>query len=474
MNPTLKNLLFLLAAGALSSASAAAAAAAQKSDEIKYIMIQSEGGCISRRSPMNTELDDLFLSACNPKDPKVLWRFDRTSMAAGDSVAQFRSAMDDSECIQVGERWEINQGTEALQRGTSLYTKRCSVPNRNEFNIAKEAFQAFPFAWSIIEGPLTLDSRPDLCVVHFGVKPKLGESRIMLLECDSLSGSSGRALGWKAVPVDVDATTIVQVPCSQDIFLCPDGSIAHRVAPLCEFESCPSNSDTEKYPPTFFNEQGGQPKPQQQQQNDDDDGEPLIEAEDDENAASTNGGNEDETNAEIDVSESNNIPESNTTAPTIVSTAEPTVTPTASPTSSAPTLAPTIKPTRRWTRRPTPTPTANPTVEPTKREPTREPTNNFAWDAPQYDSEQEKEEAMATGDDDDDDGEYDDDDDDDDDEGLSFACRTFGFFCGDTGLEVRSEEDISPTTLSPTAAPSTAPTSDPSQQAFLCILTTLC
>ena len=470
-----------LATGALSTA------AAQATNEEKYFMIQSEGGCISRRAPNNNVNDELFLDACNPQNQKLLWRFDHTSMATGDTTGQFRSAMDDSECIQVGERWEINQGTETLQRGTSLYTKRCSIPNRNEFNIAKEAFQAFPIAWSIYEGPLTLDSRPDLCIVHFGVQAKVGEARIMLLECDSLSGTTGRALGWNIVHVNINVNTVVEVPCTQDIFLCPDGSVANRVAPLCHFAACPSNSGAELHPPTFFNEEEhAQPQQEQpelkqpeqpQEEPQDEEQETLIGVEEDEGTVDDRNEDESLTTGDyiyIDTSEASTMLDSNTTAqPTVTATPVPTAEPTVAPTSTAPTTAPTMKPTRRWTRRPTREPTAKPTRSPTNeptnkptrrpsREPTREPTNNFAWDAPQFDSEQEKEEVLPE------------EEDEEEDDGLSFACRRLGLFCGESGLEVRSEEDISPTTLSPTASPTPAPTSEPSQEALLCLLTTLC
>ena len=472
----LRHLFLFLATGALSST-----AAAQATNEKKYFMIQTEGGCISRRAPDNDVNDELFLDACNPQNEKLLWRFDHTSTAiTGDTAGQFRSAMDDSECIQVGERWEINQGPEALQRGTSLYTKRCSIPNRNEFNIAKEAFQAFPIAWSIYEGPLTLDARPDLCVVHFGVNAKVGESRIMLLECDSLSGTTGRALGWNIVPVNINVNTVVEIPCTQEIFLCPDGSVARRVAPLCHFAACPSGSGAEEHPPTFFNEQE-HAQPQEE--------EPLIEVEEDEDTADDRNENESSTNGDyidIDTSKVATVLDLNTTAQAtdtvaFAPTVEPTVAPpTAAPTWMPSTAVPTIKPTRRWTRRPTPEPTAKPTRRPTKaptnkptrrpsREPTREPTDNFAWDAPQFDSEQENEEVMPE-----DNEEKEEEEKEEEDDGLSFACRHLGLFCGETGLEVRSEEDISPTTLSPTVSPTPAPTSEPSQEALICLLTTLC
>ena len=71
-----------------------------------------------------------------------------------------------------------------------MYVKTCANPGS-----LKEGFQVFDPSWGG-QGPLSLASRPDLCVVHFGAEPVIDESRIMLIECNAVGGARGE--GWEA------------------------------------------------------------------------------------------------------------------------------------------------------------------------------------------------------------------------------------------------------------------------------------
>ena len=144
-----------------------------------FALKAATGGCIGRRE---TGTDELVFSECNTENDFVLWRM--------DEEGRFHSKTADNLCIQADRFPELLAGTDGLDRGTSLYVKEC---NSN----LKQPFQAFDATWDMSGAPLTLASRPDLCVVHFGAQPVIGESKIMLIECADLTAE--RAEGWMAV-----------------------------------------------------------------------------------------------------------------------------------------------------------------------------------------------------------------------------------------------------------------------------------
>lgn len=161
--------------------------AAQHMAGFDYFALKSAtGGCIGRKSDGG---DALILKACMHDDDTIYWRL--------DDMGKFHSKVNDNECIQVGQRPEIEDGVDdGLQRGTRVYVKSCVQDG------LKYHFQWFDELWKMeMSGPLSLQMRPDLCVVHFSAdNPVLGESRIMMLECAALGGS--RALGWEALYMD--------------------------------------------------------------------------------------------------------------------------------------------------------------------------------------------------------------------------------------------------------------------------------
>lgn len=141
-----------------------------------YFMIQAAaGGCIGSQQGGN---DLLFLKECNENDNFILFRWD-----AG--TGQFRSKLDDSQCIQAGRA-----PATSLEARMPLYIKNCKFGaflDHQQFEFEKD-----------LSGSLFPTSRPDLCVVHFGSEPMIGESHIMLLPCSILGGD--RAKGWKMIP----------------------------------------------------------------------------------------------------------------------------------------------------------------------------------------------------------------------------------------------------------------------------------
>ena len=154
------------------------------SPESEYVTLDTAaGGCIGRKQDGS---DELFLKECTANDEYIQWRL--------DDSGRFRSRVNDNECMQAGQWDELQAGIEALMSGVSMYVKDCG----RDFG-TKYDYQVFDESFATIgglSGPLFLASRPDLCVVHFGADPALGESRIMLTECAELGGF--RALGWEA------------------------------------------------------------------------------------------------------------------------------------------------------------------------------------------------------------------------------------------------------------------------------------
>ena len=147
-----------------------------------FTLDSAAGGCIGRKQDGS---DELFLKECTSDDDYIQWRF--------DEQGYFRSKVNDDECMQAGQVPEITDGVEALVAGTTMYVKECVDGGlKQDFQVMDESFATL----GGLSGPIYLESRPDLCVVHFGANPTIGESRIMLLECDSLGGQ--RALGWEA------------------------------------------------------------------------------------------------------------------------------------------------------------------------------------------------------------------------------------------------------------------------------------
>ena len=140
------------------------------------------GGCIGRKQDGS---DELYLKDCSSNDDSIQWRW--------DGKGRFRSKLDDTRCMQVGQWPAIQSGVkEALNNGTPLYVKDCGEGLKKDFQVFDQSFEKV----GGLSGPLFLQSRPDLCVVHFGAEPVIGESRIMMKDCDSLGGD--RSLGWEA------------------------------------------------------------------------------------------------------------------------------------------------------------------------------------------------------------------------------------------------------------------------------------
>ena len=201
--------LSLLAVSLLSASVAASS---------NYFLLESPSGCIGRSSNGG---DLLLLKECDSSDDTVLWR--------QDGQSRFRSYTNDAECMHVG--LDSLNTTAGLKRGSGLYTKPCRS--------AKKPFQHFDSDWS--EGPLTLMERPDLCVVHFGATPVIGESRIMMVPCAELGGP--RLLGWNPASVEFDYVLLDSLPGSPR-----GGCIGQNEDPLKNdalyYKQCRSNDDT--------------------------------------------------------------------------------------------------------------------------------------------------------------------------------------------------------------------------------------
>ncbi|CAB9508380.1 chitinase [Seminavis robusta] len=156
-----------------------------------FMLAAASDGCIGRRDFMAGS--ELLLKECSFDDDAVLWR--------QDLEGRFHSKSDDSMCIQAGQVPEISTGVDGLMSGNSMYLKPC---NQN----LKMELQVFDESWTVagMSGPLFLRAREDLCVVHFGAIPEIGEDRIMLLSCNQLGGD--RALGWTALYPNYNYVTL--------------------------------------------------------------------------------------------------------------------------------------------------------------------------------------------------------------------------------------------------------------------------
>ena len=155
--------------------------------EYDYVTLEaSAGGCMARKAK-GMGGDELFLKSCTSNDDNIQWRLDDQN--------RLHSKANDAECVQAGEAPSLFVGPGALTQGTDVFVKACDGPRKPDFqNLAfPSTFSTDPEGGSYT-AVTTLESRPDLCVMHFAAEPTIDESRIMLIECDSLAG--GRALGW--------------------------------------------------------------------------------------------------------------------------------------------------------------------------------------------------------------------------------------------------------------------------------------
>ncbi|CAB9501331.1 expressed unknown protein [Seminavis robusta] len=152
--------------------------------EEDYFVLDSEpgngrAGCMGRNLDGS---DELLYKTCRSDDDAIQWRF--------DNQGRLRNRVDDTECLQAGENIQVLEGTEALRRGSRVFVKKCASPNS-----AREDFQIIDDSWNG-EGIMTLEARPDLCMVHFGAEPVWGETRIIMVPCADLGGV--RSKGWEA------------------------------------------------------------------------------------------------------------------------------------------------------------------------------------------------------------------------------------------------------------------------------------
>jgi len=120
----------------------------------------------------------------------LMWRL--------DNQGRFHSKVDDTECMQAGTVPAVlGDADDTLRQGSKLYVSQCSDDGDDDVL----AFQAFDDFWAIgMSGPLSLQNRPDLCVVYDGASPVIGQSEIKLLTCSLLGGPRGK--GWTAVYPD--------------------------------------------------------------------------------------------------------------------------------------------------------------------------------------------------------------------------------------------------------------------------------
>lgn len=139
------------------------------------------GGCIARQVK-GSGGDGLYLKACSSNDNDIQWKL--------DSLGRVQSKVDNNDCMQASQYPALLLGVGALGSGTPMYAKPCS-------GNAKPPFQkmtvpaGFGQPGTPVQGLLRLASRPDLCVTHFAAQPTIGESRMMLKNCDSLGGNRG-------------------------------------------------------------------------------------------------------------------------------------------------------------------------------------------------------------------------------------------------------------------------------------------
>jgi len=147
-----------------------------------FTLSAASGGCLARKQDGSTEL---FLKECSSNDVYSQWRL--------DSMGRFRSKVDD-DCMQAAEYPTLLIGPEALKIGTGVFVKSCVGPLKMTY---QEMLVAAPLSNDMIwKSQIQIASRPDLCVVHFGASPTVGEARVMLAECATLGGNRGE--GWIA------------------------------------------------------------------------------------------------------------------------------------------------------------------------------------------------------------------------------------------------------------------------------------
>ena len=154
--------------------------------KVEYMTIEAQvGGCIARKDK-GMGGDELFLKECLSNDQNIQWRL--------DDQGRFHSKVNDTECMQVGEAPALFVGPGALRQGTDLFVKACEGPRKPTFqNLNFPVISSSDISY-MVTAVVALESRPDLCVVHFAADPTINESRIMLVDCASLGGDRGK--GW--------------------------------------------------------------------------------------------------------------------------------------------------------------------------------------------------------------------------------------------------------------------------------------
>jgi hypothetical protein len=151
-----------------------------------FTLRAAAGGCIARQVK-GSGGDGLYLKSCSSNDSDIQWKL--------DSMGRVRSKSDYDDCMQASQYPALSLGVSALVPGTPMYAKNCT-------GNAKAPFQkmtvpaGFGQPGTSIQGHIRLTSRPELCVTHFAAQPTIGESRMILKECDSLA--SNRGMGFMA------------------------------------------------------------------------------------------------------------------------------------------------------------------------------------------------------------------------------------------------------------------------------------
>lgn len=154
--------------------------------QMDYFALKSAtGGCIGRK--MDGSGDKLFPKACTRGDDTIYWRI--------DDMYRIHSKVDDSECIQVRQQPEIADGVEGISnKDLRVYVKECASLG------LKSHFQWFDPSWAMegsMSGALYLLMRNDLCMVHYSADNSvLGESHIMMLDCDEAGRLVGKPCTW--------------------------------------------------------------------------------------------------------------------------------------------------------------------------------------------------------------------------------------------------------------------------------------
>ena len=119
-----------------------------------FMLAAATDGCLGRL-PVSSG-DELLLLECDESDDNVMWRL--------DANGKMRSKVNETECVQAGQRPEISAGIDnGLASGSQLYVKECALSE----SAIKAPFQEFDDMWASagLSGPLSLEERPDLCVV---------------------------------------------------------------------------------------------------------------------------------------------------------------------------------------------------------------------------------------------------------------------------------------------------------------------